>query len=59
MKPVDDSFFRDSGYGEILKRKDGDLYYLGYRGTDYAADSWEFVLETDYKDTQGGRRAND
>jgi len=28
---------------------DVDLYYLGYRGTDDAADSWEFVLESDYK----------
>ena len=27
MKPVDDAYFRDSGYGEILKRTDGDLYY--------------------------------
>jgi hypothetical protein len=52
MKPVDDGYFRDSGYGEILKRKDGDLYYLGYRGTDDAADSWEFVLESDYKATR-------
>lgn len=50
MKPVDgDNYFRDSGYGEILKRKDGDLYYLGYRGTDDAADLWEFILESDYK----------
>jgi photosystem II stability/assembly factor-like uncharacterized protein len=48
MKPVDDAYFRDSGYGEILKRKDGDLYYLGYRGTDDAADSWEFILQSDY-----------
>lgn len=48
MKPVDNAYFRDSGYGEILKRKDGDLYYLGYRGTDDAADLWEFVLESDY-----------
>ncbi len=53
MKPVDDVYSRDSGYGEILKRKDGDLYYLGYRGTDDAADSWEFVLESDYKDARG------
>jgi len=48
MKPVDDAYFNDSGYGEILKRKNGDLYYLGYRGTDNAADLWEFVLESDY-----------
>ncbi len=48
MKPVDNAYFRDSGYGEILKRKDGDLYYLGYCGTDDAADLWEFVLESDY-----------
>ncbi len=54
MKPVDgDNYFVDSGYGEILKRKDGDLYYLGYRGTDDAADMWEFVLESDYKDARG------
>ena len=52
MKPVDDAYFRDSGYGEILKRKDGDLYYLGYRGTDDAADMWEYVLEPDYKKIQ-------
>ena len=44
MKPVDDVYLNDSGYGEILKRKNGDLYYLGYRGTDDAADMWEFVL---------------
>ncbi len=49
MKPVDDVYLNDSGYGEILKRKNGDLYYLGYRGTDDAADLWEFVLESDYK----------
>ena len=52
MKPVDDVYSRDSGYGEILKRKDGDLYYLGYRGTDDAADLWEFLLESDYKATR-------
>ncbi len=53
MKPVDDAYFNDSGYGEILKRKNGDLYYLGYRGTDHAADLWEFVIESDYKDARG------
>ncbi len=53
MKPVDDAYFRDSGYGDILKRKDGDLYYLGYRGTDHAADLWEFVLESDYQHARG------
>ncbi|MDZ7724625.1 MAG: hypothetical protein U5R06_17920 [candidate division KSB1 bacterium] len=36
-----------------MKRNNGDLYYLGYRGTDNAADLWEYVIESDYKDNRG------
>ena len=42
--PLDEKMFRDTGYGEALKRKDGSLYYLGYRGTDLKADMWSYLL---------------
>jgi len=58
MKTVDNAYFRDSGYGEILKRKDGDLYYLGYRGTDDASDLWEYVLESDHGASKRRKAAN-
>lgn len=54
-KVIDDRFSKDSGYGEILKRKNGDFYYLGYRGTDDVADLWEFVLRSDYKQDLAGQ----
>lgn len=42
--PLDETMFRDTGYGEALKRKDGSLYCLSYRGSDAKADMWEYVL---------------
>jgi Neuraminidase (sialidase) len=42
--PLDEKLFRDTGYGDALKRKEGTLYYLGYRGTDAKADMWQYLL---------------
>jgi hypothetical protein len=53
MFPLDEKFFTDSGYGEVMKRKGGDLYYIGYRGTDDAADIWSYIVSP-VKDKRNG-----
>ena len=42
--PLDERMFSDTGYGDALKRRDGSLYFMGYRGTDDEAEMWRYLL---------------
>ncbi len=44
MFPPDEKLLTDSGYGEVLKRKDGSLYHTGYRGTDDVAGIRSYII---------------
>ena len=42
--PLDERALVDTGYGDALKRTDGALCYLAYRGTDDRAEMFRYVL---------------
>jgi len=41
---LDAEVWNDSGYGNSVKKANGDLYYVGYLGTDHECDTWGYTV---------------